>query len=231
VHGAPETADGDNIQHFMIMQGQAGNFDKNAKLTEERKHRVESLGAFREAFPNGGRSFKPAFGPVRKLKEVEPGGLHVIDEEGNKALLKRVQGVKATSEEPKAIFPTKIYERKPDGQRAKRPTQAMTKPIPQAASRIFAEPPGLSEPSRPTAASPSLTTVAKMHPIDFQKATYIPKRTMGQIQADAAEKRKQRLAATAAEKARMAQIRLDSKAPHKQIHADYKERLKQMGKR
>jgi hypothetical protein len=29
----------------------------------------------------------------------------------------------------------------------------------------------------------------------------------------------------------MAQIRLDSKALDKQIHADYKERLKQMGKR
>jgi len=107
----------------------------------------------------------------------------------------------------------------------------MTKPVPQAASRIFAKPPGLSEPSRPTAASPSLTTVAKMHPIDFQKATYIPKRTMAQIQADAAEKRKQRLASAAAEKARIAQIRLDNKALDKQIHADYKERLKQMGKR
>ena len=54
---------------------------------------------------------------------------------------------------------------------------------------------------------------------------------MAQIQADAAEKRKQRLAAAAAEKARMAQIRLDSRALDKQIHADYKERLKQMGKR
>ncbi len=107
----------------------------------------------------------------------------------------------------------------------------MTKPIPPAASRIFSEPPGLSESSKPTAASPSLATVAKMHPIDFQKATYIPKRTMAQIQADAAEKRKQKLAAAAAAKARMAQIRLDNKALDKQINADYKERLKQMGKR
>ena len=113
----------------------------------------------------------------------------------------------------------------------------MTKPIPQAASRVFSESPGLSEPSRPTAASPSLATVAKMHPIDFQKATYIPKRTMAQIQAEAAEKRKQKLAAAAAaaaaaaEKARMAQIRLNNKALDKQINADYRERLKQMGKR
>ncbi len=155
----------------------------------------------------------------------------MIDEEGNKALLKRVQGVKATSGEPQAVFPTKVYERKPEGQRAKRPTQPMTKPIPPAASRIFAESPGPSEPSRPTVASPSLATVAKMHPIDFQKATYIPKRTMAQIQAEAAQKRQQKLAAAAAEKARMAQIRLDNKALDKQIHADYKERLKQMGKR
>ena len=80
-------------------------------------------------------------------------------------------------------------------------------------------------------ASPSLAKVVKMHDIDFQKATYIPKRTMAQIQADAAEKRKQKLAAAAAEKARMAQIRLDNKALDKQIHADYKDRLKQMGKR
>ncbi len=146
----------------------------------------------------------------------------MIDEEGNKALLKRVQGVKATSGEPQAVFPTKVHVRKPSGLRAKRPTQPMTKPIPPAASRIFAESPGPSEPSKP---NPSLVTVAKMHPIDFQKATYIPKRTMAQIQADAAEKRKLKLATAAAEKARMVQIRKDNK------EWDYRERLKQMGKR
>ena len=70
-----------------------------------------------------------------------------------------------------------------------------------------------------------------MHDIDFQKATYIPKRTMAEIQADAAEKRKQKLVAAAAEKARMAQIRLDNKALDRQINVDYRERLKQMGKR
>ena len=107
----------------------------------------------------------------------------------------------------------------------------MTKPIPQAASRTFAEPPGRSEPSRPAVAGPNLATVARMHPIDFQKATYIPKRTMAQIQAEATEKRKQKLAAAAAEKARMTQIRSDNKVLDRQINADYRERLKQMGKR
>jgi hypothetical protein len=54
---------------------------------------------------------------------------------------------------------------------------------------------------------------------------------MAQIQAAAAEKRKQKLAAAAAEKARMTQIRSDNKALDRQINADYRERLKQMGKR
>ncbi len=144
VHGAPATAGDKNIQQFLIQQDQAANFAKNAALTKERKQRVESLGAFREVIPNGGRSFKPAYGPVRKLKEVEPGALHVIDEAGNKALLKRVQGVNAASAEPQAIFETKVHVRKPVGRkRAKKP---MEKPIPAAAAKASAS--GLSDKER-----------------------------------------------------------------------------------
>jgi len=133
VHGAPATAGDENIQQFFIQQDQAANFAKNAALTKERKQRVESLGAFREAISNGGRSFKPAYGPVRKLKEVEPGALHVVDEAGNKALLKRVQGVNAASAEPQAIFETKVQVRKPVGR--KRPKKPMEKPVPAAAAK------------------------------------------------------------------------------------------------
>ena len=61
----------------------------------------------------------------------------MIDEEGNMALLKRVQGVKATSGEPQAVFPTKVYERKPEGQRAYPPgSLADLCRIPRAVSAI-----------------------------------------------------------------------------------------------
>ena len=133
IHGAPDDAAKENIQHFLLLQDQARNFERNGKLTAERKRRVESLGAFREAVPNGGRSFKPGFGPVRELREVEPGALHVVDTEGNKALLKRVQGVNAASAEPKAIFETKVQTRRPVGR--KRARKPMEKRVPEAAAK------------------------------------------------------------------------------------------------
>ncbi len=93
IHGAPESAGEENIQGFMCLQDQAGNYEHNRLLANRLKNAVEASGAFREAVPNGGRSFKPAYGLVRKLKEVAPGGTHVVDEEGNQALIKRVQAV------------------------------------------------------------------------------------------------------------------------------------------
>ncbi len=106
-------------------------------MANRRKNAVEASGAFREAIPNGGRSFKPAYGPVRKLREVAPGGTHVVDEEGNKALLKRIQAVHPDTAEPKAVFGTKVHVRKPEADRVKRPYKAMSKKIPKAASRVF----------------------------------------------------------------------------------------------
>ena len=162
VHGAPLTAGDDNIQHFMIMQDQAQNFEHNGKLTAERKRRVESLGAFREAIPNGSRSFKPAYGPVRKLKEIEPGALHVIDEAGNKALLKRVQGVNAASAEPLAVFETKAQVRRPVGRkRAKKP---MEKKVPEAASKVFASASGPTDEEQAKVPTPASAKPAQVAP-------------------------------------------------------------------
>ena len=121
----------------MNLQDQAGNYEHNRRLANRRKSAVEASGAFREAVPNGGRSFKPAYGPVRKLKEVAPGGTHVIDEEGNKSLIKRVQAVHRDTAEPQAVFGTKTHAHKPEADRAKWPYKAMSKKIPKAASRII----------------------------------------------------------------------------------------------
>ena len=104
VHGAPETAGDETIQGFMNYQDEADHYDHNRLLAKRRKSAVEASGAFREAIANGGRSFKPAYGPVRKLREVAPGGTHVIDEEGNNALIKRVQAVHRDTAEPQAVF-------------------------------------------------------------------------------------------------------------------------------
>ena len=165
IHGAPDDAAGENVQHFLLLQDQARNFAKNASLTAERKRRVESLGAFREAIPNGGRSFKPGYGPVRELREVEPGALHVVDTEGNKALLKRVQGVNAASAEPKAIFETKVQTRRPVGR--KRAKEPMEKKVPEAASKVFASASRLTDEERakvPTLASAKPADVAPAPP-------------------------------------------------------------------
>ena len=231
VHGAPETAGDANIQHFFISQDQAQNFEKNANLTEERKQRVESLGAFRESIPNGGRGFKAGYGPVRKLKEIEPGALHVIDEAGNKALLKRVQGVNAASAEPKAVFETKTQVRRPVGR--KRPKKPMEKPVPAAASTVFASASDLSDAQQTQV--PVLAPVAKPRGVMSELiartiANNKPVRTMAQIQAEAAQKKVAAKAAKQAvrdaEKARMAKILVESKALSAQIRAAEKLKAK-----
>jgi hypothetical protein len=247
VHGPPETAAESNVQHFMILQDQARNFQRNNELTKLRKSRVEEAGAFREVIADGGRSFKPRYGPVRKLKEVEKGGLNVIDEKGNKALLKRVLAVSPESAEPQAVFETKVRT-KAEVKRAKRPPKPMTKKVPEAASKVFASSSGLSDaekaevPVMESYAPKTETVPSAVKPkgvlaelIANQKATYQPVRTMAQIRAEAAEKKKVRDAEAAqrkkekeavreAEKARMAQIKLDSKALDAKIREDEKRR-------
>lgn len=136
VHGAPATAADENSQEFLILQDQAKNFANNRDLTNLRKQRVQEAGAFREVIANGRRGHKPRYGPARKLKEIEPGALHVVDEQGNKALLKRVQGVSAESAEPLAVFETKVQTRRAVGR--KRARKPMDKKVPEAASKVFA---------------------------------------------------------------------------------------------
>jgi hypothetical protein len=123
----------------------------------------------------------------------------------------------------------------------------MTKKVPEPASKVFASSSGPSEaekaevptvePYAPNKVEPKAGlrpgVMAKL--IANQKATYQPKRTMAQIQKEAAEKKKARDAEAAqrkkekeaakeAEKARMAQIKLDSKALDAKIREDEKRR-------
>ena len=72
VHGAPETAGDETIQGFMNYQDQAGNYEHNRLLAKRRTSALQASGTFREAIANGGRSFKPAYGPVRKLERLRP---------------------------------------------------------------------------------------------------------------------------------------------------------------
>ncbi len=190
VHGAPETAGDENIQGFMNLQDQAGNYEHNRRLATRRQSAVEASGAFREAVPNGGRSFKPAYGPVRKLREVAPGGTHVIDEEGNKALIKRVQAVKRDTAEPQAVFGTKTHVRKPEADRAFRPYKAISKKIPKAASRVFEQGSsgsGMSAEQREQLAPESQAVPKPMHNIQLQIHSYVAKTTPAQRAASAKE--------------------------------------------
>ena len=190
VHGAPETAGDENIQGFMNLQDQAGNYDHNRRLATRRKSAVEASGAFREAIADGGRSFKPAYGPVRKLKEVAPGGTHVIDEEGNKALIKRVQAAHRDTAEPQAVFGTKTHVRKPEADRAKRPYKAMSKKIPKAASRVFeggSSGSGMPAEERARLAPESQAAPKPMHDIQMMVHSYVAKTTPAQRAASAKE--------------------------------------------
>ena len=213
VHGAPATADEDGSQKFLIYQDQARNFEKNRATTDLRKSRLETDGAFRDAIPHGGRRHKPAYGAVHELDRIEPGALHVIGTDGTKALLKKVQAVPKGSEEPKAVFETKVHVRKPEDERAKRPHKPMTKKIPEAASREFqSSGSGMSAEQRAELAPESMTAPKPPHPISVQIQTYTPQRTAAERAASAKE--------TAAKKAAKALQVAHKKSAALQIQVD-----------
>ena len=139
VHGPPDKVAEDSPQGFLVLQDNARKFAQNREVTNDRLAKVRELGAVREAVPNGARGFKPGYGPVRKIKEVLPGAMYVLDEEGDKIPLKQALAVDKDSKEPLAVFDAKERKKKGEGAVRKRAHRPMVGKIPEAASRVFEE--------------------------------------------------------------------------------------------
>ena len=161
VHGSPnEATDRESPQSFLVFQDNAAKFQHNFKVAKERADRLKEDGAFRPAISDGSRAHKPRYGPVQNLGEMEPGGLHVISEDGTKHLAKKVLSVPRGSAEPAAVFGTRAKH--PPRERAEgeaprvRPNRPMTGPIPEAASRAFEPPPARSAPAS-SSSSPAVS--------------------------------------------------------------------------
>ena len=146
----------------------------------------------------------------------------MIDEEGNKALIKRVLAVHKDTAEPQATFGTKTHVRKPVADRAFRPHKAMSKKIPKAASRVFeggSSGSGMTPEERARLAPQPMTAAPKpIHPLTLQIHSYVPKTTAAERAASAKE--------TAANKAAKAVEVANKKATALQKSVD-KELLKQ----
>ena len=59
-----------------MLQQNADHYAQNAKSTERMKAAIEKAGYFREPIDNGGRSFKPKYGPAQKVEMVNSDYVH-----------------------------------------------------------------------------------------------------------------------------------------------------------
>ena len=170
VHGPPANADDADAQGFAVMQDNANRFVRNFEVSKAREAKLTELGGFRDAISDGSRQQKPRYGPVQQFESIEPGGMHVVAEDGKKALVKRVQPVDKTTEEPKAVFGTQELKRRLGltaaevQARLRRVKRSMTGPIPAAASRAFEEPAASSSsaPASSSSAPPAIDRYSAM---------------------------------------------------------------------
>ena len=227
VHGAPAHADDANAQGFAVMQDNANRFVRNFEVSKAREAKLTELGGFRDAISDGSRQQKPRYGRVQQFESIEPGGLHVIAEDGTKALVKRVQPVDKTTEEPKAVFGTKELKRRigltpAEIQARLRRVRRMTGPIPATASRAFEEPAASSSSSssapidRYTAMQYAFGAGPARVLSDEEKAARERRRLEIQAEKKAVEERKKaRLAARDAKEAAAEQKRAEKAAKKK----------------
>jgi hypothetical protein len=163
VHGKPSNAENLELpQSFLVSQDNAAKFEHNREGVETKRRALQEEGGFRPAISDGSRAHKPRYGKVEEFGELEPGALHVLNAKGEAHLLKRVQVVPRSSEEPKGVFGTKPKpppkEREEGESPPARPHRPMTGPIPEAASRAYEPASSSSGPSG--AASSSAGPVA-----------------------------------------------------------------------
>ena len=71
VFGPPDSVATNPIQQFKVLQQNAKNYAVDKKNTERQKNALREADYFREPIDNGGRSFKPAYGPPQKMENVD----------------------------------------------------------------------------------------------------------------------------------------------------------------
>ena len=71
VSGAPENVTKNPIQEFKVLQKNAENYTLNKVQTEQQKAAVRRADYIREPVDNGGRSFKPQYGPAIPVENVD----------------------------------------------------------------------------------------------------------------------------------------------------------------
>ena len=237
VHGAPDDVGPENIQTFFVEQDNADKFMDNRDLHDRRKDALEEAGAYRAPIGTGGRSFKPAYGEVRELAGVAPGGRFVVDTQGRRNLLALAQPVaKGSAEAQGSLTLQTKYAPRPStlerlgagtpmrgqiplaaGQPVEGPRHRVRLAAKSSKSKAAKKAPAPEEPTEGRSsgsAGPNLLNQkgAMSALIAQQKATYVPKRTMAQIQAEAAQKKAAAEAAKAADKERKVKEKEAAKA-------------------
>ena len=95
VHAAPKDVSKDENAQFMTLQDNARKIQHNIKLTDARKDKLESAGAFRAPIPGSekkfARSYQAKYGQVEKIQKID--GTMVTGNRGTQIDIKRVQSV------------------------------------------------------------------------------------------------------------------------------------------
>jgi hypothetical protein len=71
VFGPPDEVRANPIQEFKVLQKNAENYEVNRKNTDRMKDAVRKAEFVREPIDNGGRSFKPRYGPAMAVENVD----------------------------------------------------------------------------------------------------------------------------------------------------------------
>ncbi len=71
VFGAPGTVATNPVQQFKVLQRNAENYEVDIKNSRRQTEAIQKAGYFREPIDNGGRSFRPAYGPAQKVERVD----------------------------------------------------------------------------------------------------------------------------------------------------------------
>ena len=68
--------DGVKMKQFKVLQRNADHYAQNSKNSERMQAAIEKAGYFREPIDNGGRSFKPQYGPAQEVEMVNSDYVH-----------------------------------------------------------------------------------------------------------------------------------------------------------
>jgi hypothetical protein len=71
VFGPPDNVEKNPVQEFKVLQQNADNYAVDAKNTKRQTEAIQKAGFFREPIDNGGRSFKPRYGPAQPVERVD----------------------------------------------------------------------------------------------------------------------------------------------------------------